>query len=254
MPEAGDPASAVLWNQSDKAICAYTLIWKYDRTDGWPRNPTPHNTRFMGIGNFPSLLLPFGLTVERRAFYNYWHTILPHSKRWLGGENVLGTNADVRPPTDDEKWVGGVVRVGGGRRHPGFDFDGVTLTIDAVFFTNGECAGADTRGLWDQIVLTAELHREVAALVRNGLNGGLDADRILSGVEQITGAFSGPPSRPPPPGPPGRAADPDLVRERARHYLAHRIGAMRTHSGVEKTITILNSWADAALPAYRRVP
>jgi hypothetical protein len=39
------PASAILWNQSGKAIRAFTLIW------------TPSSTQILGVGPYPSLFL-----------------------------------------------------------------------------------------------------------------------------------------------------------------------------------------------------
>jgi hypothetical protein len=238
LPDEDDPASAILWNQSGKPICAYTLIW------------TPGGTHILGVGHYPSLLHPFGLTEDRRVFATYWQTILPHSKRYVYSGGVLGTNADVRPPAPDEQWKGGVMRWGGPGPHEEDRADKVTLTLDAVFFSTGECAGPDTRQLWDRVIAAAGVHQEVAATARHGVEARLDVDRILADVARITGKADHPP---PPPGPPGWASEPGLFREHELWHLAKRISHMRTHFGNEKTVSMLSDWANAAVPQYRRL-
>lgn len=137
----------------------------------------------------------------------------------------------------------------GGRGQRQDRADKVSLTLDAVFFSTGECAGPDTRQLWDRVIAAAELHREVAATARYGVEGAFDVEQILADVEWITGKASHPP---PPPGSPGWAAEPGLFRERERWSLASRISHMRTRFGDHKTVSILSDWADAAVPQYRR--
>jgi hypothetical protein len=72
LPGRDDPASAILWNQSGKPIYAFTLIWKY----GWKNEEfgdrTRSSTHIHGAGYPPSLLLPFGLREDRRAFETCW--------------------------------------------------------------------------------------------------------------------------------------------------------------------------------------
>jgi hypothetical protein len=247
LPDEDNPASAILWNQSGKPICAFTLIWKYDWRDEHGHH-TPASTHILGVGHYPSLLIPFGLSENRRAFAAYWQTILPYSKRYVDSGGVLGANADVRPPAPDEQWRGGIMRWGG-REQREDRADKVTLALDAVFFSTGECVGPDTRQLWDRVIAAAELHREVAATARNGVEAAFDVAQILADVEWITGKASQPP---PPPGPPGWAAEPGLFRERERWSLARRISHMRTQYGNDKTVSILREWADAAVPQYRR--
>ncbi len=252
LPDEDNPASAILWNHSGKPICAFTLIWKYSSTDERSGDRrTTSSSHVNGVGHTPSLLLPFGLTEDRRAFAMYWQTILPHSKRYLDSDRVLGTNADVRPPGPDEQWKGGVIRWGGGRQHNDHA-DTITLTLDAVFFSTGECAGPDTRQLWDRVIAAAELYQEVAAVVRRGVDAASDGEQILAAVERITGD----PGRPlPPPGPPPSdgPAKPGAFREYERWYLAKRIAHMRTQFGNNKTVSMLRDWADTAVPQYRRV-
>jgi hypothetical protein len=256
LPDEDDPASAILWNQSGKPICAFTLIWKYDWKDRkyvWKDGRRVHrptgSTDALGVGHYPSLLLPFGLSEDRRAFMTYWQTILPDSKRYVYSGGVLGANADVRPPAPDERWSGGVMRWGGPGPHEEDQADAVTLTLDAVFFSTGECVGPDSKQLWERIIAAAELHEEVAAAARSGVEAEVNAEQILAEVERITGDAGHPP---PPPPAPGGPADPAQFREYERRSLAHRIAHMRTQFGNDKTVSILRDWADAAVPHYRK--
>jgi hypothetical protein len=249
LPAEDNPVSAILWNQSGKPICAYTLIWKYGWKDEKLRDRTGSSTRVLGVGHSPSLLLPFGLPEDRKAFEIYWHTILPHSKRYIDIDCVLGTNADVRPPALDERWTGGVMRWGGRRERERDQLDTATLTLDAVLFSTGECVGPDTKQLWDRVIVAEEVHREIAAAARKSMEAGLDAEQTLADVELITGV-SGQPIPPPPP--PDGQMEPSWFREHELRRFANRIAHMRTHFGNDKTVSILSDWADAAVPQFRR--
>ena len=252
LPNGYEPASAILWNQSGKPICAFTLIWKYDWKDQWGDDRTTTSTHVNGVGHTPSLLLPFGLTEDRRAFATYWQTILPHSKRYLDGGRILGANADVRQPAPNEQWKGGVMRWGTGQREHNDHADTVTLTLDAVFFSTGECAGPDTKQLWNRTIAAAEMYQEVVAVVRGCVDAASDGEQILAAVERLTGDAARPL---PPPGPPPShgPAKPGAFREYERCCLAKRIAHMRTQFGHDKTVSILRDWADTAVPHYRRV-
>jgi hypothetical protein len=246
LPGEDDPASAILWNQSEKPICAFTLIWKYHWKDEGIGDRT--SSHILGVGHSPSLLLPFGLREDRRAFETYWQTILPGSKRYLENGCVLGTNADVRPPAPDEQWSGGVMRWGGGREQQSDRADTVTLTLDAAFFSTGECVGPDTNQLWEHVIIAAELYQEVATVACSGVEAGFDVEQILAEIEQITGDAGHPPAPPPP----DNRAETVSLRECERWRLAKRISHMRTHFGSDKTVSILGDWADASVPQYRR--
>ena len=139
------------------------------------------------------------------------------------------------------------MRWGGPGPHEEHRADTVTLTLDAVFFTTGECVGPDTKQLWDRIVAAAELHQEVAAASRNGVEAAFGVERILAEVAQITGdAGHAPPT-------PDSAAGPVRFREYECWSLAKRISHMRTHFGNDKTVSILRDWAEAAIPQHRRL-
>jgi hypothetical protein len=247
LPGEDDPASAILWNHSGKPISAFTLIWRYGEKGS---EATTSGTHVFGVGYSPSLLLPFGLPEHRRAFETYWHTILPHSKRYLDRNRVLGTNADVRPPAPDEQWKGGVMRWGGTRPPRQLvGVDRVTLILDAAFFSTGECLGPDTKQLWERVVVDAEMHQEIATVARRGVEAGFDVEQILADIEQITAVGGHPP---PPPPPPSGQMERIRFRERARWRLADTISHMRTNLGNDKTVAVISDWVDAEVPKYRR--
>ena len=245
--DPAEPASAILWNRSGKFICAWTLIWKYWDVAGREFE----NSYVLGVGSRPSLLLPFGLAEERRKFFEYWHTIMPGSKRYLCGERMMGTNADVRPPDPSEYWKGGVFGFTNGRsRYLDEPLRSAMLTLDAVFFSNGECAGPDTKQLWEHIVSDAGVHQEVGMVAKEKLASGADASSVLAAVEEITGGAN---SAPPPPPPPDGTADPEHFRQRARWHIGRWISMTRPQRSDEETVSALASWADAVVPNYRRI-
>jgi hypothetical protein len=246
-PDGEDPVGTILWNRSGKPLCAWTLIWTY-------RDASGHESRsshVMGVGTVPSSLLPFGLTDDKRKFVAYWNTILPGSMRYLSGERVFGSNADVRAPSPEECWKGGVMRWGGGGKSRSMDqIETVTLALDAVFFSNGECAGPDEKRLWEHIVCDAAVYRAVATAAQEQSAAGLDAKEILAGIGRIIGSAGAP--VPPPPPPDGKAGLKSFLNQ-ARWHLARRISVHRSSQGDEKTVSMLLSWAGAELPEYRRI-
>jgi hypothetical protein len=242
-----DPASAILWNRSGNFICAWTTIWKYQDVAGC----TFGSSCVLGVGARPSLLLPFGLTEERRRFFEYWQRIMPGSKRYLAGGSVMGTNADVRSPEPPEYWKGGVFGFSNGppREHDE-PIQAVALTLDAVFFSNGECAGPDKKQLFEHVVCDSEIHQQVGATARERFASGVDARGILDAVEAITGPADRVP--PPPPDPDGNA-DLESFRERARWHIARWIAMTRPQRGDREIASALVDWADAVVPQYRRI-
>ncbi len=242
-----DPTAAILLNRSDKAIAAWSLIWLYEEWKG--RRYT--SSIVSGCGTIPSLLLPFGMTKAARAISGYWHVILPGSKRYVSGGRTLGDNADVRPPTPEEDWNGGVFSVGGSWHNGPMDaIRRVTLILDGVFFSDGEFAGPNDAQLYELIVCDAEVYQAVSTLARSQFEAGIAARDILAAVEQVTGAAQ---HWPPPPPPPGRKMDIEEFHLQACASLAWRIATLRQTDGDEKAVSILVSWADTVLPRYRRV-
>ena len=196
-----------------------------------------------GVSSRPSLLLPFGLEEERRAFITYSQSILPGSKRFVTEHDFAGTNADVRPPGPGEMWKGGGFGSGGGgggfvQRYP---IVSTVLHLDAVFFADGEFVGADAAHLWDEVVVRSEVCRDLARVVRTR---GVEAIREL--------AASAYPHRPPPPPPPPLYRQTEDVRAHEMHHLARRIKWMCAGHGEEKAAALIAEWADTPLPDYRR--
>ena len=102
------PTSAILLNRSTKAIVGLHAVWQFETESG--RNF--HHSR--GMLSPRTLLLPFGLPNNLNLkVYEYWNTIFPGSRRYIAESGLVGDNRDVRPPTDDEKWRGGMIAGGG---------------------------------------------------------------------------------------------------------------------------------------------
>jgi hypothetical protein len=238
-PEDRD-VSAILVNRSPHGIAAIQQVWTLRGPDGRAA------TSSIGDGGNPSVLLPFGLPAQMLKLYGYWHVILPGSKRYLSiNGDQAGDNSDVRPPDAEERWKGGIGGGGGGRRlhRP---MQSVTLTLDGVFFTDGGFAGPNRRGLWEQVVYSAEAHMQVAALARRGREAGMAAGQLLAEVERLTG-----PAAEEFPRPPGSAAE--VTRESVLRKLAWDIGMARKHGGDERTVGMLMSWVDARPPEFHKL-
>lgn len=239
--DENDPYAAILVNGSDKAIAAWSLVWR-SQSEAHPFG----GSYVTGVGGIPSLLLPFGMTPERKAVAGYWDTILPGSKRYVSSGQVFGINTDVRQPTREEQWPDGVGAwsLRGGR--PSLPLDtAVTmkLVLDGVFFSNGKFVGPNVCQLWERIVYDAEVY-QLAARVASQVKRESD---VLAAVKQVTGEpIDFPPIRP------EHFAQPEDFRQRARSALAHHIAAMRRRHGDQETALKLVSWAQTELPQYRR--
>lgn len=239
------PIGATMINQSDKPIVAWSLQYRTEDESG--RAGGANIT--MSGNSIPSLLFPFGLTPELRKQLIYQNAILPGSMRYIKDGELIGDNTDVRPPQSDEVWKGGSFGFGGGNR-VNRDFDemkSVTLTLDGIFFADGEFAGPDQLQLFDLVVHGVEVYRDVANTTVQLVQSGQDADTILSAVEKLTG-----PSRVATPPPPGSQSPPEVFREQARAFIAWTISCTRKQLGDAKAVSMLAGWADADLPQYRR--
>jgi hypothetical protein len=226
--------SAVLLNRGQKPVFALTLIWNYVEVSGRFYS----HTYTLGVGAFPSLLLPFGMTDHSRRLAGYWHIVLPGSKRYLGAGKMIGDNSDVRPPAPDEMWTGGIAGGGGGGRRMGgpVQFREVTLVIDGVFFTDGQFAGPNQGLLWEQVVSEGEATIQIAQLARQGHFDGLPNERIFATIDEITGPV---PERGLSPWPGGRA-DAESWKRYALGKLATMIAGMRRQTGDARTIYTLS--------------
>lgn len=217
------PGAAILVNGSGKDIAAWTLIWRFEKNNGTESSRTFSH----GIAICPSLLLPFGLQESEVKTAHRRMTILAGSKRYVGGGRMLGDNRDVLPD-------GGAA---GDRaaRHP-VDWSAMrrtTLSLDGVFFTDGEFVGPDRAGSWTRVTTEAEIHAETARMVRAAMARGEAAGAILDRLCAAPVRVSGD----------GRYT---------RHDEARMVESYRRHTGDEETLARLAAWDGAAVPAFRR--
>ena len=238
-------ASAILLNRSQNGIAAIQQVWTFQETIGRSYSSS------IGGGSNPSVLLPFGIPERHLKLYGYWQVILPGSKRYLNanGEQA-GDNSDVRLPAPDEVWTGGFVggRAGGGRRRG--PMEKVTVTLDGIFFTDGGFAGPNRKGLWEQVVYSAEAHIKVVSIARQGHENGVPPEKILARIEAITGSAS---DRAPIPPPPSVGSNPEVYREYALQMLAWQIGSAQKSQGDERTVFMLMAWGDAHPPQFHKL-
>lgn len=245
--KAERPASAILVNGSGKDIAAWTMIWRFQRKSG----PGSVSTASHGIGVCPSLLLPFGLTEADLLLIGYRMTILAGSKRYVGGGRVLGDNRDVRPP-EARGAMGEGFPLERAQRHS-MDWNemrSATLTLDGVFFTDGEFVGHDEAGSYSRVITEAAVHAETARMVREGLERGETAGEILERVCQTGG--DGVPEHPVAGGAVGTLS----VQIQRSHYTrrdeARMVEMYRRHEGDVQTLRRLAAWDGAVLPEFRR--
>ena len=238
--------SAILLNRSAKSIAGLQVVWRFETLTG---RTFRHAS---GMLSPRSLLLPFNPRNESIArLENYWHTIFPGSKRYLGESGIVGDNTDVRPPTDDEKWRGGIVtgRGGGGGRSRD-PIRQVTLVLDGVFFLDGEFVGPDREKMFEEIVAESEAHRAVAKIATDGKDHGLSAAEILAQIEQATGV---PPDTPPmPPHLRNAAASHETFRAAALQAIASLLALQRRYSQAEQIVSAIIAWNDVVLPNFRK--
>lgn len=244
--------SAILVNIGKKPIAAMHAVWRYETVTG---GSFRHSR---GMLSAQSLLLPFGRRSDDpwRKIAGYWHTILPGSKRYLSKSGLVGDNTDVRPPTDDEKWRGGIAMAGARARESSFEgVKEITLILDGVFFLDGEFVGPNHEKLFERTVADAEAHMIVAKVASDAQDRGLSATEILGEVEKVTG---------PAPEHPGsvfrllRNPDADIedFRRAALEEIAFQLErhrqfpqAFRDH---EDAVSMIIGWNRTAIPDFRR--
>jgi hypothetical protein len=232
----------VVCNRSQTAIAAISWIWRFEPETGSPISWS------VSTGGGTSLLAPFGLDDRTRKLYGYWHVILPGSKRAIHGMTMFGDNTDVRPPELGEHWRGSGFGAGVGSRRPPSRLKSVTLELDGVFFLDGGFAGPDTLRTFDRVTTEVEAHVVVGKIAHEGYTQGRSPMEIFAQIENVTGRDRGPA---PPPPPQGSTGDPlsDSLRN-----LAYHIGIMRRHAtGDGRVIELLMSWAETALPSFRKL-
>jgi hypothetical protein len=251
LPEAMRPrileedreTSAILLNRSQHGIAGIQQVWSFQEVNGRTY------TSSIGGGSNPSVLLPFGLSEKMLKLYGYWQVILPGSKRYLSRDGELvGDNSDVRSPGPEEVWKGGVGGGGGGGGRTRGPLEKVTLTLDGVFFDDGGFVGPNQKGLWEQVVLSAEAHLRLARIAREGHDAGDTPQKILAEIEGVTGPAT---ERPPVPPPPRGGAE--GIATLALQKLARQMGMARKGQGDERTVYMLLAWANEPLPHFRKL-
>lgn len=239
-------ASAILLNRSGKSVVAWSLIWDCEDFNGH----TYPTTYVCGVGGYPSLLLPFGLSDQHRKLFEYWHVILPGSKRRIVGGSMIGDNTDVRLPTRDEMWKGGGFGFSGSRSQLFADrLKSVTFSLDGIFFTDGEFVGPNRGQLWEHIFHAAEAYQQIIRTVKHAVDDHSESHIVFQEIESLTGPL---PDVPPPPPPPNTKVGPEVFRQDALYSIARRLSHMKQLLGDEKTVQTILSWADAQVPQFHR--
>jgi len=243
------PTSAILLNGSLKSIVGLQAVWRFETETG----RTFRHSR--GMLSPKNILLPFHRRDESAMkLANYWQTIFPGSKRYIGESGLVGDNTDVRPPADDEKWRAGIIGSGGGGGDSRDPIRQVTLVLDGVFFVDGEFVGPDDGKMFEQTVADAEAHRVLARIAQDGHHKGLSAAEILAEIEKTTGAAPGRPPLPPNLG--NQAATREDFRTAALQAIAYQFGMRRKipqGSNDEQVVFAIISWNDVVLPSFRKV-
>jgi len=228
-PEDRD-GSAILINRGTQPIVAMATAWTCQGSITHTIGPSA-----------PKSLLPFEVPAEELAIDRYWNTILPGSKRYLTAQGQIGNNTDVRPPHANEDWTGGtwsgIIGQASSRPVSG----DTTLKIDGVFFADGAFAGPDRLGLWEDVLVVAQSHLDVARLAREGHDKGVPAVQILASIEDVVRPFR------------GSSFNRDR-RVRAMRQVAARVDAHRKSQGDDKAVYALMDWASAGVPKFRRLP
>jgi hypothetical protein len=243
------PTSAILLNRSSKAIAGLQVVWRFETETG----RSYRNSQ--GILSPQGLLLRFaGPNDAQLKLYGYWHTIPPGSKRYLGESGMVGDNTDVRPPTEEEKWRGGIVTGGGsGGMNSREPIRQVTLVLDGIFFLDGEFVGPNGERLYEQTVADAEAHLILARIAKEGHNKGLPPAKILAEIQRATGPAPERPSmdlafR-------NAGASQEDFRRAALQTLAFQLSPSRRFPKTpndEQTVFTVMAWADTVLPHLRK--
>jgi hypothetical protein len=165
---------------------------------------------------------------------------------------LWGDNNDVWRPDSDVVWTGvvsGICGGSGGKRNLG-PIKKVTLILDGVFFDDGEFAGPNQSGLWEQIVLSAEAHMRLARIARQAHDGGSPPQEIFRQIEAVTGRLT---DRPPLPQLPGGPRSTEMYRDSELQSVAWKVGMSRKHEGDDRTIAMLLGWGDVPLAHFRKL-
>ena len=118
------------------------------------------------------------------------------------------------------------------------------MSLDGVFFSDGSFIGPNRRGLWEQVVFSADAHLQAAKIAIE-----FPRAAAFAQLQRMIGA--GGDQFPPPPPPTG--ATPESYRKRALDVLAGQISRMRKMNGDERTLEMIREWASAPVPVFRKL-
>jgi hypothetical protein len=160
--------SAVLLNQSGKAIVAISYAWRYLNATG-----AAHTSR---ISNLVSSMQLDVLTGRSGVMRDFGTFILPGSKRLVTERGMFGNNLDVLGSGEESRGAGYTGAGGGGRTSSHEEIIATELILDSVILEDGRCLGPDEFGMveslgedLDHIRRTAE---QAVTALRNGGSAG----------------------------------------------------------------------------------
>ena len=177
VPETIDShRSAILVNDSGKAIVVLGYIWVYTCVDG-----SKPIARHSDLGSSTQLNVLFGI---RPVMRDLWSFILPGSRRLITEGGTFGDNRSaLRPeelPPENSRTVVG---------HSGHHsqswrsaVESLVLDLDFVVFEDGLCVGQDRSGMFDEIAdllrQMRHLSSEAVRLLRSGAARGVIFDLV----------------------------------------------------------------------------
>lgn len=224
--------SAILLNRSGKSIALMMLVWRLT----WRSGRIDRHAQKVGS---EGSLFPQALDAGVRKMLTYWQTIMPNSKRYISLNSVAGDNSDVRLPEVDELYTGGYFAWGGPPKDQHL-LRSVRLSIDGVFFTDGEFVGPNTEQMWEQTRREAELMNCLANVAAEAHRAAQSPEQIFAAIEEIIGPES---------------AAPDLARFNAhaeskfsnqlpKQKVAWSLAHQRQYFGDDAAIAKLLAWSE----------
>jgi hypothetical protein len=177
LPDEGLDYTAILCNNSDKAIVALAYVWEFTAWDG-----KKHQVVFNNLGSsgqYDVLRGTAGVVHER------YGAILPGSKRLITEHDLYGDNSDVLPEEDaaPRDLLSRRVRP----IHFSSKWAEVELYLDAVFFEDGLCVGPDKSGLIKRVMKGFEEERAAARDCVKDLRKGATRGKLFDRVRGMAG-------------------------------------------------------------------
>ena len=176
--------SAILRNESGRAIVGMTYVWRFTTADGRVR-PNWHAT----MGSSMQLDVLAGrasVPPDGSAF------ILPGSKRLITVDRIFGNNSDVLPPRHPQG--GGIGMSGGGRRLADSEETvEIALQLDAVVLDDGLCAGPDESNLLGNLIREIDHERAAAAEAAQALRNGASRGQLFEMLRPLASQTPPPP-------------------------------------------------------------